>query len=237
LLLADDHEITRKGLCAILGKQPGWAIIAEARDGREAVSMAQELKPDVAVLDISMPVLSGLEAARQISRLVPQTKVLVLTMHESDTFIGAALEAGVRGFLLKSDAEKDLVDAISALGRNQTFFRSDMAQIILDGKMKNTQTTSTEGGRPNRLTGRQREIVQLLAEGKCNREVATVLDISVKTVETHRANIMRRLNCHCVTDVVRYAIRNHIVSVNHCPEGHSPRPRFTNRLLCSTTFE
>jgi DNA-binding NarL/FixJ family response regulator len=216
LLVADDHEIVRKGLCALLGAQPGWEIAAEARDGREAVKMAKECKPDVAVLDISMPGLNGLEAARQINKTVSHTKVLVLTMHESDKFIGEALEAGVRGFLLKSDAGKDLVGAVEALGRNQTFFTSEVAQVILDGHLKPGAATSSsssaeDSGPRFRLTGRQREIVQLLAEGKSSKEVATVLDVSVKTVETHRANIMGRLNCHCVTDLVRYAIRNHIV--------------------------
>jgi len=212
LLVADDHEIVRKGLCTLLGGQPGWQIAAEARDGREAVAMAKEFKPDVAVLDISMPGLNGLEAARQISKAVSQTKVLVLTMHESDTFIGEALEAGVRGFLLKSDAGKDLVGAVDALSRNQTFFSSEVAHVILDGHLKTgIQTVAAESGPRYRLTGRQREIVQLLAEGKSSKEVAVVLDISVKTVETHRANIMSRLNCHCVSDLVRYAIRNHIV--------------------------
>src|SRR5262249_24294083 len=160
-------------------------------------------KPDVAVLDISMPGLNGLEAARQISKAVGHTKVLVLTMHESDKFIGEALEAGVRGLLLKSDAGKDLVGAVEALGRNQTFFTSEVAQVILDGHLKAGTATAAssapaEGGPRFRLTGRQREIVQLLAEGKSSKEVASVLDVSVKTVETHRANIMGRLNCHCV---------------------------------------
>jgi DNA-binding NarL/FixJ family response regulator len=220
LLVADDHDIVRKGLCTLLGSQPGWQIAAEARDGREAVRLAKECKPDVAVLDISMPGLNGLEAARQINKAVSTTKVLVLTMHESDKFIGEALEAGVRGFLLKSDAGKDLVGAVEALGRNQTFFTSEVAQVILDGHLKAgtgtaaaaaTSSPAADTGARYRLTGRQREIVQLLAEGKSSKEVASVLDVSVKTVETHRANIMGRLNCHCVTDLVRYAIRNHIV--------------------------
>ena len=208
LLVADDHEVVRKGLCALLGGQPGWEIAAEACDGREAVRLAKEHKPDVAVLDIAMPGLNGLEAARQINKAVSTTKVLVLTMHESDTFIGEALEAGVRGFLLKTDAGKDLVGAVDALRRNQTYFTSGVAQVILDGHLK----SSVQDSQPRyRLTGRQREIVQLLAEGKSSKEVASLLEVSVKTVETHRANIMSRLNCHCVTDLVRYAIRNRIV--------------------------
>ena len=212
LLVADDHEIVRKGLCALLGGQPGWQIAAEARDGREAVAMAKEFKPDVAVLDISMPGLNGLEAARQISKAVSQTRVLVLTMHESDAFIGEALEAGVRGFLLKTDVGKDLVGAVDALGRNQTFFTSEVAQVILDGHLKSGAQNAPADGSPRyRLTARQREIVQLLAEGKSSKEVAVSLNISVKTAETHRANIMRKLELHSVSELVRYAVKNQII--------------------------
>jgi DNA-binding NarL/FixJ family response regulator len=215
LLVADDHEVVRRGLCALLGGQPDWEIVAEARDGREAVRMAKECKPDVAVLDISMPGLNGLEAARQIHKALSQTKVLVLTMHDSDTFIGEALEAGVRGFLLKTDAGRDLVNAVNALRRNQTFFTPGVAHAISDGHLRpgSPVAIATDRGLRNRLSGRQREVVQLLAEGKSSKEVATLLDVSVKTIETHRANIMNRLNCHSVTDLVRYAIRNHIVEV------------------------
>jgi DNA-binding NarL/FixJ family response regulator len=167
------------------------------------------------VLDIAMPGLNGLEAARQIRQSGSKTKVLVLTMHESDTLIREALDAGVNGFLLKTDAGKDLVGAVDALKRNQTFFTPKVDQMVLDGYLKTgTHTAHTEAGEADpqlRLTARQREIVQLLAEGKSSKEVAVVLEVSVKTVETHRANIMSRLNCHCVSELVRYAIRNHIV--------------------------
>jgi DNA-binding NarL/FixJ family response regulator len=211
LVIADDHEVVRKGLCALLLEQPGWEV-TEARDGREAIEKAKDLRPDVVVLDISMPGLNGLEAARQIAKSGAKTKVLVLTMHESDTLIREALDAGVRGFLLKTDAGKDLVGAVDALRRNQTFFTPKVAQMLLDGYLKtDSQTTPTESGPQLRLTARQREIVQLLAEGKSSKEIAVELDVSVKTVETHRANIMSRLNCHCVSELVRYAIRNHIV--------------------------
>jgi DNA-binding NarL/FixJ family response regulator len=214
VLVADDHELVRKGLCSLLGAQPGWEVAAEARDGREAVRMAKEHQPDVVVLDISMPGMNGLEAARQIHKAASRTKVLVLTMYDSDTFIGEALEAGVHGFLLKTDASRDLVNAINALRRNQTFFTSGVAHAISNGHLKpGAQVPSTDSARRNRLSGRQREVVQLLAEGKSSKEVATLLDVSVKTVETHRANIMNRLNCHSVTDLVRYAIRNHIVEL------------------------
>ena len=211
LLLADDHEIVRKGLRALLEAEPGWEVAAEAVDGRDAIEKALQIKPDIAILDISMPSLNGLEAARQIVKSVSQTKVLVLTMHDSDPLIQQVLEAGARGYLLKSDAARDLVAAVDALRRNKTFFTPKVAQMVLEGYLdKNPKEMLQEGG-CYRLTARQREIVQLLAEGKSSKEVASALGLSVKTAETHRANIMRRLDCHSVTALVRYAIRNHII--------------------------
>jgi len=211
LLLADDHEIVRKGLRALLEAQPGWEVTAEAADGRDALDKVQKLTPDVAILDISMPLLDGLEAARQILKNGPLTKVLILTMHDSDPLIQQVLEAGVRGFLLKSDAARDLVAAVDALSRNKTFFTPKVAQLVLEGYLDKTPREARPDGGCVRLTGRQREIVQLLAEGKSSKEVASALGLSVKTAETHRANIMRRLDCHSVTALVRYAIRNHII--------------------------
>jgi DNA-binding NarL/FixJ family response regulator len=212
LLVADDHEIVRKGLRALLEAEPGWEVAAEAVNGRDAVEKAKQVKPDVAILDISMPLLNGLEAARQIVKSIEQTKVLVLTVHDSDPLIQQVLEAGARGYMLKSDAGRDLVNAVDALRRNKTFFTPKVAQMVLEGYLdKNPQETpNAEEGR-FRLTNRQKEIVQLLAEGKSSKEVASALGLSVKTAETHRANIMRRLDCHSVTALVRYAIRNHII--------------------------
>jgi DNA-binding NarL/FixJ family response regulator len=212
LLLADDHEIVRKGLRALLEAEPGWQVAAEAVDGRDAVEKAQQIKPDIAILDISMPSLNGLDATRQIVKGISQTKVLVLTMHDSDPLIQRVLEAGARGYLLKSDAARDLVAAVDALRRNKTFFTPKVAQLVLEGYLdKNPRGSSSPEGGSFRLTDRQREIVQLLAEGKSSKEVASALGLSVKTAETHRANIMRRLDCHSVTALVRYAIRNHII--------------------------
>jgi len=212
LLLADDHEIVRKGLRALLEAEPGWQVAAEAADGRDAVEKAQQIKPDIAILDISMPSLNGLEATRHIVKGISQTKVLVLTMHDSDPLIQRVLEAGARGYLLKSDAARDLVAAVDALHRNKTFFTRKVAQLVLEGYLdKNPKESSSPEGGTFRLTDRQREIVQLLAEGKSSKEVASALGLSVKTAETHRANIMRRLDCHSITALVRYAIRNHIV--------------------------
>src|SRR5437660_2534832 len=211
LLLADDHEIVRRGLRALLEAEPGWEIVAEAGDGRDAIEKTKEMKPDVAILDISMPSLNGLDAARQIVTSGSPTKVLILTVHDSDPLIQQVLEAGARGYLLKSDAGRDLVAAVDALRRNKTFFTPKVAQMVLEGYLGKNPKDGARDGRGFRLTGRQREIVQLLAEGKSSKEVASALGLSIKTAETHRANIMRRLDCHSVTALVRYAIRNHII--------------------------
>src|SRR5579862_4873791 len=216
ILLADDHEVVRAGLRALLEEQQGWEVVAEAVDGREAVEKATKLKPDVVVIDIAMPSLNGLEAVRQIVKAVPHCRVLVLTMYDSDPLIQQVLQAGARGYLLKSDAGRDLVSAIEALRRNKTFFTPKVSQMVLEGYLdKNPKDKDKElesEAESLRLTSRQREIVQLLAEGKSSKEVAAVLGLSVKTAETHRANIMRKLDCHSVTELVRYAIRNHIIA-------------------------
>jgi DNA-binding NarL/FixJ family response regulator len=212
VLVADDHEVVRKGLRSIVEEQPGWELAGEASDGREAVDKARALRPDVAVVDVSMPGLNGLEATRQMLRHDAETKVLILTMHESDPLIREVLDAGARGYLLKSDASHDLVTAVEAIRRNKTYFTARVAQIVLDGYLDKKQRSTPATDSPaSRLTPRQREIVQLLAEGKSSKEVAVALGLSVKTAETHRANIMRRLECHSVSELVRYAIRNNII--------------------------
>jgi DNA-binding NarL/FixJ family response regulator len=211
LLLADDHEIVRRGLRSVLEAQRDFEIVGEAADGRRAVALVKELSPDIAILDISMPLLNGLEATRQILKIRPQTKVLILTVHESDPLIRQVLDAGARGYILKTDAGRDLVIAVESLGRNKTFFTSRVAQMVLDGFLKGESHDAQSDRGDIRLTPRQREIVQLLAEGKSSKEVAVVLDLSVKTAETHRANIMRKLDCHSVSEVVRYAVRNEII--------------------------
>jgi DNA-binding NarL/FixJ family response regulator len=211
LVVADDHEVVRKGLRAVLEARPGWEVAAEAKDGKEAVQKVKELRPDVTVLDISMPVLNGLEATRQIMRDDAKAKILILTMHESDPLIQEVLNAGARGYLLKSDAGRDLLTAVEALRSNKTYFTSRVAKMVLDGFLNKKSAPQDAELHLGPLTSRQREILQLLAEGKSSKEVAVTLGLSVKTAETHRANIMRRLDCHCVSDLVRYAIRNHIV--------------------------
>jgi DNA-binding NarL/FixJ family response regulator len=218
LLVADDHEIVRKGIRSLLEAQPGWQVTGEASDGREAVEKARDLKPDVTVLDISMPSLNGLEAARQMIKNDARAKILILTQHESDPLIREVLDAGARGYVLKSDAGRDLITAVNAVRSNKTYFTAKVAQIVLDGyldkKPKKTATGTSDERKDDartRLTPRQREIVQLLAEGKSSKEVAVALGLSVKTAETHRANIMRRLDCHSISELVRYAVRNNII--------------------------
>jgi DNA-binding NarL/FixJ family response regulator len=215
ILVADDHEVVRRGLCALLQAQPDWEICGEAGDGRDALEKTQKLKPDVVILDIGMPSLNGLEATRQILKVMPQTKVLILTLHDSDQVVREVLNAGARGFLLKSDAARDLVAAVEALRRDKTYFTSKVAAMVLEGYLKNG-TAGAQAAAPqtrNRLTPREREIVQLLAEGKSTKEVAVALGLSVKTAETHRSNIMRKLELHSVSDLVLYAVRNNIVHV------------------------
>jgi DNA-binding NarL/FixJ family response regulator len=211
VLVADDHEIVRRGLCSLIAEQPGWEVAAEATNGREAVVKTRELNPDLTVMDISMPSMNGLEATRQILKDRPGSRVLVLTMHESDPLIREVLDAGARGYVLKSDASRELVTALEALRHNKTYFTSKVAQMVLDGYLKRDFEPADVDTKRGALTARQREIVQLLAEGKSSKEVAVALNISVKTAETHRANIMRRLDCHSVSELVRYAIRNHMI--------------------------
>jgi DNA-binding NarL/FixJ family response regulator len=211
VLIADDHEVVRRGLRAVVEAERDWSVVGEAEDGRHAAKLARDLKPDVIILDISMPSLNGLEATRQILKEDPKAKVLVLTMHESDPLIREVIAAGARGFILKTDAGRDLITAIQSLQRNKTFFTSRVTQVILDGYLSPNATFTEAELTRDRLTPRQREIVQLLAEGKSSKEIAVALGLSVKTAETHRANIMRRLDCHCVSELVRYAIRNNII--------------------------
>jgi DNA-binding NarL/FixJ family response regulator len=209
LLVADDHEVVRQGLRALIKEQPGWKLAAEATDGRDAVAKAAEFQPDVAILDITMPLLNGLDATKQIATASPRTKVLILTIHESDQLSRKAIEAGARGYMFKTDAAFDLIAAVNSLLMNKTFFTPKVAQMVLNGYLgKGLKAGDDES---LRITAREREIVQLLAEGKHSSDVAKVLCLSIKTVETHRSNILRKLHCHSVTELVRYAVRNHIV--------------------------
>jgi DNA-binding NarL/FixJ family response regulator len=212
LLVADDHAFVRNGVRAFLEEQPGWEVVAEACNGREAVEKAKLVQPDVTILDLSMPELNGLDATREILKCV-STKVLILTLYNSDALIRESLEAGARGYILKSDAGRYVVSAVKALRLNNTFFTPKVAEMVLEGYLESPTKENEDMTRKNKLrvTPRQRQILQLLSEGKGSKGVATALNISVKTAETHRANIMRRLDCHSVADLVRYAIRNHFI--------------------------
>lgn len=214
ILVADDHEVVRKGLVALLHAHPDWQVCGEAAEGRDAVEKALQLNPDVVILDIGMPRLNGLEATRQILKTNPQARVLILTLHDSDQVVREVLNAGARGFLLKSDAGRDLVAAVDALRRDKTYFTSKIAAMVLEGSLKARTPGAVPTPGRNRLTPREREIVQLLAEGKSTKEVAADLGLSVKTAETHRSNIMRKLQLHSLSDLVLYAVRNNIVHVD-----------------------
>lgn len=212
IMVADDHEVVRRGLRALLEAQPGWQVCSEAADGRDVVKKAGELKPEVIILDLAMPNLNGLEATRQLLKMDPGARVLILTLHDSEQVIREVLSAGARGFLLKSDAARDLVSAVEALRQDKTYFTSRVAAMVLNGFLKGGPGAGI-GACISPLTPREREIVQLLAEGKSTKEVASVLGLSVKTAETHRSNIMRKLELHSVSDLVLYAVRNNIVHV------------------------
>jgi DNA-binding NarL/FixJ family response regulator len=211
ILVADDHHVVRTGLRALLESKSGWEVCAEAANGREAVEKAIAHKPDVAVLDIGMPLLNGVEATRQIHKLSPETEVLILTMHDSDVLVQEVLEAGARGYILKDDADRNLLAAVDALRRHKPFLSSRVSDVASKTRSAAGDGSVRERSFRSRLTPREREILQLLAEGKTNKEVAGLLGISVKTAETHRANIMLKLDFHSVTDLVRYAVRNKII--------------------------
>jgi DNA-binding NarL/FixJ family response regulator len=209
ILVADDHQVVRTGLRTLLESKTGWQVCAEAANGREAVEKAGQLKPDVAVLDIGMPLLNGVEATRQIRKLSPQTEILILTMHDSELLIQEVLAAGAHGYILKDDADRNLVAAVDALRRHKPYLSSRVSESV--SNPAGPDGTPFSPSSRNRLTPREREVLQLLAEGKSNKEVAAILEISVKTAETHRANIMLKLDFHSVTELVRYAVRNKII--------------------------
>jgi DNA-binding NarL/FixJ family response regulator len=209
ILIADDHGLLRRGLRAALADSPHLVVEAEAEDGRTAVELALKLKPDIAILDVSMPQLNGLDAARAIAAGSPDTRVLVLTAHESERLVREVLRAGARGYLLKSDAASELIPAIEALLADRSYFTSTVAQVVLEGFLKNGPDEDEDAG--GTLSPREREIVQLLAEGKSSKEIARVLSIAVNTADTHRGNIMRKMGFASISDVVRYAIKNKMI--------------------------
>lgn len=208
ILLADDHPVVRSGLKVLIEQRPEWTVVGEANNGREAVDLAKNLKPDVVVLDLLMPELNGVEATRLIRAEVPETEVLVFTFQDSEELAAEVLAAGARGYVLKGDPPEDFLDAIESLGRHTPFFTrrvtDNVVQRLVSGR-------PYQGGRLALLTARERQIVQLVAEGHRTRDVANMLGISEKTVETHRAAIMRKLQLQSVAELVRYAVRNNIV--------------------------
>jgi DNA-binding NarL/FixJ family response regulator len=210
ILIVDDHAVVRRGVRSLLESEAGWEISGEATTGRQAVDMARRLKPDVVVMDLSLPELNGLDATRQILKDSPRSEILVLTMHHSEELARDVLQAGARGYVLKSDADQSLIAAVKSLREHKPFLSSRVTEFVLDDYLRRTDA-SDEALSHETVTAREREIIQLLAEGKSNKEAASTLGISVKTIEAHRANIMRKLRLRSVTELVRYAIRNKIV--------------------------
>lgn len=211
ILLADDHALLRRGLRLLLAANNGWQVCGEADNGRDAIARARELKPDIVVLDISMPQLNGLEAARQIRKELPDAEILFLTIHDSIEMAHEALRAGARGYVLKSDADRDVLSAIEALQQHKAFFTPRVSEMVRRGYLRPGEVAEAQDGRLNVLTAREREVAQLLAEGKTNKEVADTLHLSVKTVQTHRANIMRKLDLKAFSELVRYAVHTGLV--------------------------
>jgi DNA-binding NarL/FixJ family response regulator len=211
ILVADDHELVRRGIRGLLRVRRGWTVVGEAVNGREAVEKTSKLKPDVAILDISMPDLDGLQATRQIREVAPGTSVVVLTMHESDQMVRRVLEAGALGYVLKSDLAAHLVKAVKSVSAGKLFLTPRVSNIVLNGFLKDANQPEPRENSRSRLTPREVQIVRHLAEGKSNKEMAAELGITVRTVETHRAKIMLKLGLHSLAELIRYAIRSEIV--------------------------
>jgi two-component system response regulator NreC len=212
ILIADDHDVMRQGIRFVIERQPGWEVCGVAATGREAVEQAFALEPDVVVMDMSMPELNGLDAAQQIKRRLPQTEILIFSAHQTDELIREVFEAGAKSFIFKSEAHQFLVEAIQSLSQHKPFFTSTVSEVLFAEIVNRSGAKPHPAENSQRLTAREREIVQLLAEGGSNKEVASVLGISIRTAESHRANILRKLRLDSLADLVRYAIRNKIVA-------------------------
>jgi DNA-binding NarL/FixJ family response regulator len=211
ILVADDHDVVRQGLRSLLESRAGWDVCGEASDGREAVEMCVQLKPEIVIMDIAMPAMTGLEATRQILKASPKTQVIVLTMHESEELLREVLDAGARGYVLKTDKGRELISAVDAVCNHNTFFTSRVAEMVLHGYLETRNGALKPMNRAQSLTPREKEVLHLVADGKSNKEVAAGLSISVKTAEAHRINIMRKLNAQSVVDLVKYAMRNNML--------------------------
>src|SRR5581483_11425540 len=211
ILIADDHTVVRKGLRLLLESHPGFMVVADASDGRQAVTLAEQHTPDVVVLDVAMPILNGIEAARQISSKSPRTAIVFLSMHSDEGYVLKALKAGARAYLLKDSAEYDLINAIHAVSEGKAFFSPAISKMLVEDYVRQMQEKEVEDSY-ELLTTREREILQLLAEGKNNKEVATILNLSLYTVETHRGNILQKLNLHSGAELILYAVRKGVIA-------------------------
>jgi two-component system, NarL family, response regulator NreC len=209
ILLADDHTLVRQGLRKVLEERPDWQVVAEAGNGRDAVRLAEEHRPDVAVVDVAMPLLNGVEATRQIARRAPQTKILVLSMYSDEAYVTQILKAGAIGYLLKDSADVDLLQAVQSVAQGKSFFSPAVGRLMADDYAR--QRGDAAADRYELLSDREREIFQLVAEGKTNKEIASLLFISISTVETHRARIMEKLDLHSAAEIVLYAVRRGVV--------------------------
>ncbi|HVN04263.1 MAG TPA: response regulator transcription factor [Bryobacteraceae bacterium] len=211
ILLADDHRVVRRGLCLLLENQPGFKVVAEASDGREAVALAEKHTPDIVVLDVAMPLLNGIEAARQISSKAPQTGIVFLSMHSDEGYVLKALKSGGKAYLLKDSAEYDLINAIKAVHDGKAYFSPAINRMLVEEYMRQMREREVEDSY-DLLTARERETLQLFAEGKSTKEVATLLNLSLYTVETHRSNIFQKLNLHSTAELILYAVRKGVIA-------------------------
>lgn len=211
VLVADDHTIIRSGLRMLLERESGFEVVAEASDGRQAVELAESLKPDVAMLDIGMPNLNGIEATRQIVQKLPRTRVVVLSMHSDESYVLKALKSGARGYLLKDSAESDILNSIRAVNDGKAYFSPEISRMLVEDYMRQMQQRGVEDSY-ELLTAREREILQMLAEGRSNKEISSALNLSPYTVETHRGNILQKLNLHSLPELILYAVRKGVIS-------------------------
>jgi two-component system, NarL family, response regulator NreC len=211
ILVADDHGIVRKGLRFLLDRQEGMEVVGEASEGREAVKLSEELQPNIVIMDVAMPQLNGIDAAAQIIKSSPDTRIIMLSMHADESYLVRALGVGAKGYLLKESAEVDIVRAVQVVSQGRPFFSPQIAQTLLEDYVRTLQQRGLQDSY-DLLTEREREVLQLLAEGKSNKEVATLLDLSTYTVETHRTNLMHKLNLHNTAEIVLYAVRKKIIT-------------------------
>jgi DNA-binding NarL/FixJ family response regulator len=233
ILVADDHPVFRFGLSSLLGSHESWEVCGEVADGRDAVEQCRQLKPDLLILDICLPILNGLDTARQILKHNPAQAILILTAVESEQVIRDCLEAGVRGWVFKSDGTQDLTTAVEAMQRRKSIFSSRVSDLIMDGYKRHR--VDPDAAKMPKLSPREREVVQLVSEGKASKEVATILNVTLATAETHRSNILRKLKLHSIAELVLYAVRNEIVHVHRAPVLRFPGQEEQRDGPCATS--